>query len=262
MEVIKKDLLEKLRQAKAEKGFTWYWRKKFPDYKVSSEHSYFYLLCGLCHLHYWVSWDSLRAGTSRCCRECTKLPNEEKIQQIIAKHKPLWRVILPLSWKSVSDSKRRMFWMQCTCGKKQFVRWSKFSTGESQGCRTCMSRVRTHGLSGDPLYRTWRDLRSEDRPMCDEWNDFEKFRRWAKKLYSPDFKIIRYDKALPYRPDNCDYVPKNRRDIVITHRGGEILLPVGNITGKLSENPYLESGVLPLPGGLAGSRLPHYVPIS
>lgn len=218
-----------LQACKDKHGFAWYWKKVTPESKVVDYRRYYFnLICGICQSFHWVSWDSLRAGTSHCCASCSKLPTEERIQEIIEKYQVLWRPTYPLSWKSSSDD-RRMFHMKCQCGRKQFVRWSKFSQGQAIGCRSCMTGLRTHGLSSDPIYRTWRYLRYEGRLLCEEWKEFEGFRLWARKYYHPDFEIILWDKHLPYGPDNCDYVPRSRQDIKVE---GLTDLPAGTIRLK------------------------------
>jgi hypothetical protein len=214
-----------LQACKDRYGFSWYWKKELPESKAVNEHRYFNLICGICQSFHWVSWDSLKTGTSKCCASCAKLPTEERINEIIEKYKPMWRPIYPYAWKSSSDD-RRMFYMQCQCGKKKFVRWAKFSQGQSLGCQSCMSKLKKHGLSTDPIYLTWRYLKSEGHELCPSWRTFEGFRKWAAEFYHPDFKIIRWDKNLPFSPENCDYVPKNRKAIEVD---GIVSLPTGNI---------------------------------
>jgi hypothetical protein len=222
--------LEAILAAKEKNKFSWFWKKDVPEYKYVKEHLYFHLICGGCQSFYWVSWESLKTGRSKVCATCTRLPDAQKMSDIITKHKALWKPIFPLVYKS-SSNKRRMFLMECACGIRKFVRWSHLSEGHSTGCRSCTSHLKKHGLSKDPIYVTWRTLHTNKRSLCKEWQDFVKFKKWAAKYYHPDFKLKRFDNKKPFSPDNCDYIPKSRKNIIIENQ-----LPIGGVNLKLRKS--------------------------
>lgn len=79
-----------------------------------------------------------------------------------------------------------------------------------------------HGLSDTPMYHKWENMKQRcfnpKRPgyenyggrgitVCDEWLDFEYFKRWClKNGYSDDLEIDRIDNDGNYEPSNCRFV--------------------------------------------------------
>ena len=47
------------------------------------------------------------------------------------------------------------------------------------------------------------------RGCCPEWKDFEVFEAWAKECgWKISFVLRRYDKTLPFSPENCFWVER------------------------------------------------------
>jgi hypothetical protein len=119
----------------------------------------------------------------------------------------------------------------CACGGR--VR--KFTTslrrkGFSGGCKACEPEVRamvqvTHGGAHggkSVLYRRWRGMRGrctdpsnigwqyyggKGIKVCDEWQDFAVFQRWAlANGFKPELTIERIDSDRDYEPDNCEWI--------------------------------------------------------
>lgn len=81
---------------------------------------------------------------------------------------------------------------------------------------------RTHGCSGTRLYRIWKTMRQRcNNPnnkkyknygnrgiaICEEWNDFSKFHKWAiSNGYSDNLSIDRIDVYGNYEPSNCRWI--------------------------------------------------------
>ena len=137
----------------------------------------------------------------------------------------------------------------CDCGNEKLVTFSSLIHG---GCASCgclkkanIERLgnlnKTHGKSKTKLYQIWKGMRSRCNnknvrhyanyggrgiKVCDEWNDYEKFEKWA---YENDYKegltIERNDVDKGYSPDNCRWIPpseqaSNRTDTVFIEYKG------------------------------------------
>ena len=251
----KKLTTEDLLAAKALHGFLWTWVKKFPDKKTNKEQNsrtHLHLKCGSCGEWHWVEWSGLRDGRTRCCWDCTRLPTMEQMQALVIKFDMFWKP--SLEFKKDPKTRRRIYLMECKCGKTQWVRWNHFQQGLTRGCKSCTSGLRTHGRSKDPLYVSWRALKKNKRDLVPEWRQFIHFRQWAKPLWAPGWKLVRFDNSQPFGPDNCDYVPINRRNYVPLQESPDtIKLPTGN----LSTNRFRESEVEPSPDETEEFHLPH-----
>ena len=120
----------------------------------------------------------------------------------------------------------KTLWLcRCDCGKLATVKTNELRTGGTKSCGCLVKEVlsvmhRTHGMSGDRIYRIWRlmknrctNSRSPDYPhyggrgitVCDEWrNSFEAFRDWAlANGYADNLSIDRIDVNGNYCPENC-----------------------------------------------------------
>ena len=175
------------------------------------------------------------------------------MQALVIKYDMFWKP--SLEFKKDPKTKRRSYRMECRCGKTQFVRWNHYQQGLTRGCKSCTSALKTHGKSKDPLFVSWRGLKKNNpNQICSEWKSFDNFRRWAKPLWARGWKLMRLDPTLPYGPDNCDYMPISRRNIVPLQESPDtIRLPKGN----LSANRFRESEVEPSPDETEEFHLPH-----
>lgn len=85
----------------------------------------------------------------------------------------------------------------------------------------------THNGSKTRLYRIWKQMRircnCKSNPnykfyggrgitICEEWDDFSKFREWAlKNGYAENLTIERVDVDGNYCPDNCTWILRNEQ---------------------------------------------------
>ncbi len=74
------------------------------------------------------------------------------------------------------------------------------------------------------LYRCWRAMfgrhrpsheayeRYKDKPICDEWHDYEIFMRWAlANGYQDNLSLDRRENHLGYSPDNCRWATRSEQ---------------------------------------------------
>jgi hypothetical protein len=88
----------------------------------------------------------------------------------------------------------------------------------------CKERNTTHGKSGTTLYSIWKAMRKRcsnpNAPdfhnyggrgirVCEEWNDFEVFEKWAlQNGFSEGLTIERLDVNGNYEPINCEWITR------------------------------------------------------
>lgn len=124
---------------------------------------------------------------------------------------------------------------QCDCGNTAIRRTSELKKVSSAGCRECANDVksdvaRIHGGSGrnrnpSKLYMVWCTMRrrcnsikdkhykwygAKGVRICEEWNDFSKFREWAHSNgYQPGLTIDRVNSKGNYEPSNCRWITQS-----------------------------------------------------
>lgn len=161
----------------------------------------------------------------------------------------------------------------CDCGNRFIARVGDLGRGtNSCGClrrEMVAAKNYKHGGNKDRLYHVWADLKSRCRgsierykrrytdrgiTVCDDWNDYSKFREWAiENGYNPDAEygsctIDRIDNDQGYFPENCHFVTleENNRNKNRVHRyeyDGE-LLTVGEIGERTGLSPKMLSSRL------------------
>lgn len=131
---------------------------------------------------------------------------------------------------------------KCDCGNETSVRSGNLRNGHTLSCgcyhdNAPKVRQTKHGGWGTRLYYVWKDMRgrceceyrreykyygAKGVSVCDEWQDFEKFRKWAldngydEQAKRGECTIDRIDPFGNYEPDNCRWVTlkeqaKNKR---------------------------------------------------
>jgi hypothetical protein len=136
--------------------------------------------------------------------------------------------------KSVGLNHRKdhMWLCRCDCGSETVVRASNIGTTKSCGCLLLKTK---HGMARTRLYRRWVSIKMRCRQtdkaaedywyrgirVCEEWQTFEPFLRWAlANGYRDDLEIDRINNDGDYEPGNCRWVTRrinqnNRRNTVL-----------------------------------------------
>lgn len=160
-----------------------------------------------------------------------------------------------------------MWRCRCDCGKEKNVRGKILINGSSKSCGCLQKelvgeRAHKHGGFGTRLYAIWNSMRQRcNNPkhrafksyggrgikICDEWNDYEVFRKWAlssgynNEAPRGECTLDRIDVNKGYSPSNCRWVNmreqanNQRNSIVITHNGQTHPL---TIWAEILEIPY------------------------
>lgn len=122
---------------------------------------------------------------------------------------------------------------KCDCGNKTIVTSTKLRIGHTRSCG-CLSKEitskmrRTHGGSRTDLYVMWsamkrrcqkpnvksyKDYGGRGISVCDEWEDYAVFRKWANENgYEKGLSIDRIDNDGNYHPDNCRWVTQKENN--------------------------------------------------
>lgn len=129
----------------------------------------------------------------------------------------------------------------CVCGNRRDIRLDALKSGQNKSCGCKTERKVKHGLSKTRLYKIWVAMKQRCNnqnskeyycyggrgiKVCEEWNDFITFEKWAlKNGYSDKLTIDRINNDLGYFPKNCRWITKQEqlkntsRNIFITFNG-------------------------------------------
>jgi len=141
--------------------------------------------------------------------------------------------------------KRHAHWLcKCECGNEKVVVGYSLTRGMTKSCGCFLKETVTkHGESDGRLHRIWRGMKTRcNNPncttfhhyggrgirVCEEWLDFEEFRKWAiESGYEDGLSIDRIENDQGYNPNNCRWVDKytqanNKRNSLKVEINGEL----------------------------------------
>lgn len=224
-EKIKKDLLE------SEIG------KQYGDYIATEIISYnpikIRMVCGECGAIKDVSYSMLHTGKWKD-QKCHKHFSNIKYDESYIGKRFGFLTVIGIN----KPGEVRRFMCRCDCGNIKNVRPNELVSGTIKSCGCYHDEsARTHGGSSDRLYHVWQDMKKRcNYPkcreysnyggrgirVCNEWNDYSTFKRWAcEHGYDEDAPfgectIDRIDVNGNYEPDNCRWITileqqKNKR---------------------------------------------------
>lgn len=127
--------------------------------------------------------------------------------------------------RSGNIGKHAAWLCSCSCGKQKVIRSDHLIYGKARSCGCYETECRNngvhyiHGYAKTRLYKIWCGMRKRCSnsncaayanyggrgiSVCEEWNDFSTFRKWALSHgYNDALSIDRIDVNGNYSPDNC-----------------------------------------------------------
>ena len=150
--------------------------------------------------------------------------------------------------REYKPDKKGTYWKcVCKCGEVVIVDASDLRKGNTKSCG-CLKRKNSsdrwlkHGCSKEKLYNVWKGMRKRcnspnnhnykyygerNISICDEWDDYLVFKKWAEAFgYKDGLSIERIDVNGNYCPENCmwaDWVTQenNRRNNKVLELNGK-----------------------------------------
>jgi hypothetical protein len=120
-----------------------------------------------------------------------------------------------------NENKRRQAIFECKhCGNEFTAVPTHVASGIRKGCGCTRKHSRgTVGSFDDPYYRVWKYIHRECKrttskfykqniAVCDEWNDFETFKKDMGPKPKPTYSLFRKDYKKGFCKDNCMWLER------------------------------------------------------
>jgi hypothetical protein len=136
---------------------------------------------------------------------------------------------------------------RCDCGTVKGVAIHSLKNGNTKSCGCSFKKPRPHRRkqgTGSRLYRIWSNMKTRclnpnnqyrfsryggrGITVCEEWMEFEPFRKWAVSSgYTDELTIDRIDNNQGYFPENCRWVTMAEQN---RNRSSAHLVTIGGVT--------------------------------
>lgn len=145
----------------------------------------------------------------------------------------------------------RYYLFQCECGNTKSIIAYNVVSGRTGSCG-CVNRAHPphtkHGGRGTRLYNIWKSMRERcNNPntnrhqayhdkgvrVCNEWDDFSKFREWSlENGYANTLSIDRINTSGDYEPSNCRWVTMKEQQ---NNRTTNVHITINDVTKTLTQ---------------------------
>ena len=185
---------------------------------------------------------SLRSGRTRSCGCGVVSASRSRVNSLEGKDFGRLRVIR----RAYRSNNKHTYWeCLCSCGEVAVVRADALLEGKTLSCGCFNSdKSTTHGESHTRLFQTYKNMMSRcydennvayknyggrGITVCDEWDDFITFKKWAEERGYNDTSVIdKIDNDKGYCPENCRWVGwkesgSNRSNVKMIEFSGEAM---------------------------------------
>ncbi len=120
--------------------------------------------------------------------------------------------------------KSTMWRCACSCGSEKIVASGHLHSGHTKSCGCAdLDRKTKHGLSRDPLHKTWRAMidrctNSKSQffqhyggrgiSVCSQWFSFDVFKKDVEQGYQPGLQLDRINNNGNYEPQNVRWATR------------------------------------------------------
>lgn len=152
-------------------------------------------------------------------------------------------------------NKKKLFWLcKCDCGNEFLSTSYQLSHNKTIACIDCINKERAevkkkHGMHGTRIYHIWEGMhnrcsskrndlkdiyyRQKGITVCEEWNDFSVFYKWAiEEGYNDNLTIDRIDVTKGYCPGNCHWVTMKEQS---RNKNNSLMITIDGVKRNLAE---------------------------